>query len=706
MNLNFLKSSNLRGNLTVTGDISGNNLRTSFNQGSATGDYSFAEGLGTASGEYSHAEGSGTLASDFGAHAEGTETTALGDSSHAEGYQTTALGMESHAEGFGTRASGSSSHAEGEVTVAHGAASHAAGYRATAAQDYTYAWSDGELGTLSENVSSTRTGQYMVSASGGMFIPGRVGIGTDSIDNALTVVGNTSATGVVYASGGNSNQWNSTYTTFTNNSANYILNGGNSKGTNLLIGTNDNYSLNLETAGTTKVTITSGGEVNVGGVTDGGGARVYGFAAQNNSATNPGKFVIGGYFTQPHGNASRSIGVYADAYSGPTTTGYVAGLEGRAWVTGSSGTMPLAYGLNFQALHYGTGITLNDLIGINVQSKFYSTFSTGVINNAYGIYGIVGSGLTAGQTLTNSYGLRLDIGASTNAYGIYIPTFNTAPTGTNNWGLWVQGGANNYIEGNVGIGTQVTPQKLTVSGSISSTGVVYASGGNSDQWNANTTIVQSNSSYWQDAAFQKAHAFGSLLGTNTALGPYMMQSRADDAFVFNWGTDNPPGYSLPFYCTNGKSLSTIRIDHISGTHPTAQLEVGIYAANSNGLPDTYIEKVGFSLSTTGSKTMTLTTPYRPTGLFWLIIRPTLGDTNFKAGGNGVSLSVRGYNNGYNLWASTFFGLGANTAITQYWGSLMPQRGSNSNPLPTSSILSQLFMQQTANGGLPAAIVYN
>jgi hypothetical protein len=199
--------------LSITGNISGNNLRASFNQGSATGDYSFAEGISTiasggsshaegdstiASGSQSHAEGVGTIASGNPSHAEGGDTVASGDHSHAEGVGTTASGQASHAEGSYTTASGYASYAEGDRTMAAGYASHAAGYRATAAQDYTYAWSDGNLGDNSTNISTTRTGQYMVSASGGMFIPGKVGIGTDSIANALTVVGNISAKGIVY----------------------------------------------------------------------------------------------------------------------------------------------------------------------------------------------------------------------------------------------------------------------------------------------------------------------------------------------------------------------------------------------------------------------------------------------------------------------------------------------------------------------------
>jgi hypothetical protein len=165
-------------------------------------------------------------ASGYASHAEGSDTTASGIYSHAEGDGSVASGWAGHAEGQLTVASGNYSHAEGNTTTASGFASHAAGFRATAAQDYTYAWSDGSLGTATTNVSTTRSGQYMVSASGGVFIPGKVGIGIDCLlpqvsSNALTVVGNISATGVVFASGGNSNQWNTNTTIIQSNSSNW-----------------------------------------------------------------------------------------------------------------------------------------------------------------------------------------------------------------------------------------------------------------------------------------------------------------------------------------------------------------------------------------------------------------------------------------------------------------------------------------------------
>jgi hypothetical protein len=50
----------------------------------------------------------------------------------------------------------------------------------------------------------------------------KVGINTELPNNELTVIGNVSATNVVYASGGNSTLWNETYTNVSSNSATYV----------------------------------------------------------------------------------------------------------------------------------------------------------------------------------------------------------------------------------------------------------------------------------------------------------------------------------------------------------------------------------------------------------------------------------------------------------------------------------------------------
>lgn len=186
---------------TISGILSATTNNYSHAEGfysTASGQASHAEGhRTTASGRSSHAEGIDTTASGNNSHAEGTATLASGTNSHAEGSATTASGAFSHAEGANTQARGIASHAEGISTVARFTGTHAAGAFATAAHNYTYIWADGGLGSAVTSVSSTRTGQYMVSASGGVFIPGNVGIGTDSIANPLTIVGNISASGYI-----------------------------------------------------------------------------------------------------------------------------------------------------------------------------------------------------------------------------------------------------------------------------------------------------------------------------------------------------------------------------------------------------------------------------------------------------------------------------------------------------------------------------
>jgi len=52
-------------------------------------------------------------------------------------------------------------------------------------------------------------------------------------------------------------------TAATLNSGSFALSGGNTNGSNLLIGTNDNFDLNLATANTTRMTITSAGNVGI-----------------------------------------------------------------------------------------------------------------------------------------------------------------------------------------------------------------------------------------------------------------------------------------------------------------------------------------------------------------------------------------------------------------------------------------------------------
>ena len=120
-------------------------------------------------------------------------------------------------------------------------------------------------------------------------------LGTSRIDFSGSITGNLSASGLVYANGGNSSTWNSTTniininsskwnsnsttvsvnsaswigstTIVAANSANWVLDGGNTKGANLVIGTNNANNFNLETSGTARVSISSTGQVGIGTTT-------------------------------------------------------------------------------------------------------------------------------------------------------------------------------------------------------------------------------------------------------------------------------------------------------------------------------------------------------------------------------------------------------------------------------------------------------
>lgn len=178
----------------------------------AIGGYSHAEGFGTiangvnshtegyqttANSDSCHAEGKGTTASSDASHAEGGYTQAIGGYSHSEGYVTIASGQYAHSQNWFTTASGPASNSEGYGTQAIGGYSHASGMRSIAQHDNSWIWRGLTAPSLLANtVSTTRSGQFMVSAEGGVFIPGNVGIGTDNNSNKLTVSGTISSTNI------------------------------------------------------------------------------------------------------------------------------------------------------------------------------------------------------------------------------------------------------------------------------------------------------------------------------------------------------------------------------------------------------------------------------------------------------------------------------------------------------------------------------
>lgn len=198
----------------VNNRAEGNNAVAFGNLTRATGTGSFTHGLGTsATNSYSVAFGTNSIASNTNAFAFGQEAKASGASSFALGAYGTAsgtgsialgdtveaIGDQSLATGIGTIARGAVSFTTGDSCSAAGYCSQAHGFGAAVQHDYSYMWSDGSGGSIAYGVRTTKTNQFAISATGGVYIPGKVGIGTDSTANELTVNGTVSASTAVVA---------------------------------------------------------------------------------------------------------------------------------------------------------------------------------------------------------------------------------------------------------------------------------------------------------------------------------------------------------------------------------------------------------------------------------------------------------------------------------------------------------------------------
>ena len=295
---------------------------------------------------------------------------------------------------------------------------------------------------------------------------------------------------------------------------------------------------------------------------------------------------------------------------------------------------------------------------------------------------------------------------ATRAQSIASLVINRGPTGAPG----EQGPA-----GPQGIQGEVGPQGLQgeqgPEGPQGGQGAQGPAGSDANVNNANVNAaIQANAAATQAALGLKAaiesktpHALPSgvktYAGTQTVIGPVGFAARLDTNIGFGWGTDNVPGNFLPFFANNGQALTQVMIHHIAGTHPTAVLEVGLYAANADNLPDAYIDKVSFPLNTTGAvKTVNLSAPFTPQGLFWVCIRPSIGNIRFTSEGGNNSLTITGYGAGPNTLLGQLFGVApATTAnLNNYLGAMGPRRAANNAALPTSSILGQIEMVQFAN----------
>ena len=364
-----------------------------------------------------------------------------------------------------------------------------------------------------------------------IFQTGNVGIGTTTPNANLTVVGVISSTNIVYASGGNSDLWNSVYsnvnassarrdsvytttnansanwssvyTTVCAASANYILDGGNTKGAAVTIGTNDVQDFNLETSGANRLTILAAGNVGIGTITPSAKLTVSGNISANGTlavaatSQSDGIGVIGN-------NGTAGIGMRISNTA----------ASGSEWWLFSSGSIPSA-GIGGFGLYNNTtskyalrstsaGVvtfeqvtTLTGGMRIPTQSSYFGVGTYGTVSETNGgLAYITGNNIKASTTVNNQVE-KVTSGANAAQFirmrydqGISLHTgVGAGDAAGTNYADDINSRLIVNLAGNVGIGTTTPSEKLTVAGTISSNNVIYASGGNSNLWNQNTSAL-------------------------------------------------------------------------------------------------------------------------------------------------------------------------------------------------------------------------
>lgn len=170
-----------------------------------------------------------------------------------------------------------------------------------------------------------------------------------------------------------------------------------------------------------------------------------------------------------------------------------------------------------------------------------------------------------------------------------------------------------------------------------------------------------------------------------------------------WGTNNVPANFLPFLIT--KPFQKISIQHTAGTHPTAFLELAAYNMGNDGRPTTLIEKGTVSLTATGIKTVTFSTPRTVNGMFFVGIRPNIGTIDWAVSGSG-NLTLRGVSAAVNGIANQIFGSLNPSTFSTYHGTYL-YRWSSFNLFPNDlTNNTSIEIAQIANAPTWIPVIHN
>ena len=337
------------------------------------------------------------------------------------------------------------------------------GNHASAGYLTSYSESDPQVGSNTTNYVPKWNGSALVK--GAIYeYSNAIGIGTTSLGtHTLNVSGTINSSSTIYASGGNSSQWNTAYGWGNHASAGYLSSYTES---DPQVGTITNYYVPRWTGSSlnTGTIYDYNSKVSIG-TTDPGTHKLY---VSGTIASNSTIYASGG--NSSNWNTAYSWGDHADegyltSYSetdpqvGVISTNYVPRWSGSALVTGSIYDSSTKVGI-------GTTNTGSHMLKVNGSIEATGGTST-QWNTAYSW----GNHASAGYLESGS---EEDPQVGSNTTG-YVPRWNGSALTS---GVIYDNGTN------VGIGTNsVASYKLNVNGTIRATSTIYASGGNSGNWN-------------------------------------------------------------------------------------------------------------------------------------------------------------------------------------------------------------------------------
>lgn len=256
---------------------------------------------------------------------------------------------------------------------------------------------------------------------------------------------------------------------------NLVYKNGNSDGSPLFIGTNDNQSLNLETNGLTRFSVISGGNIGIGTTTP---STILDINDSSSTQKNV-EFTIRngnfGWWKMTSSNTNNAGFLRFSSGNSSLTPLTLNGLNGnvgigtqtpneRLTVVGNISATGTITSLSGITLANNAPIALSDNSGVERTALYMDTFNTMYLaSGATGFLRIQPAGNVSIGSPSGNPGSKLSVVGNASIGAAYSTI--AAPEN----GL--------IVSGNVGIGTQTPNERLTVAGNISATGRITALSG-------------------------------------------------------------------------------------------------------------------------------------------------------------------------------------------------------------------------------------